>query len=348
MAKQKGTVRCDCDTLRSWRCPCTFGPTKVYVELLLILVHTFVVARLLLLLEGRAPLKSEDIITLFRNTKSHDSVIRTSIIYSGPTSLDKEVYLENFEFFLKHGLPSSRHDGCDLPIDVFVVLTTETYRHYRDTLRRYNESCGEIQIIIREDKCYDMESARVALVDPRQRFEKVVFVNCGLKGPFSSPQNIRFWTRSFTDRIDERVKLTGITINCGGKLHMHHAHVQSMLWATDKTGLASIIDAGAIYDCGWELSRWHGREELINTYELGLSRAVLRAGYLIQDQLNRTFAWRTATNSECSDLWNDDHLVEKYSPEALVFWKVTRKAQGLALPKWVASVNGDLEKARVY
>ena len=257
---------------------------------------------------------------------------KTIIVYSGPTSLVTQLYLDNFEYFLKHGLPSSRH-GCRLHFAVILVLTSTVLDRYADSIAHYNASCGEIQTLTREDRCYDMESARIALAS-RPDFNKLVFLNCGLSGPFRSAQNLQFWASEITARLSANVKLTGITINCGGKLNVSHAHVQSMLWATDRIGIASIVKAGAIYDCGDQLSEAHGRSNLIVRYELGLSRAVLKSGYAIQDQTNRTFTWDSALSAKCPDLWNDPQLVSKISPERLIFWKVSRPMQAVALSRW--------------
>jgi len=266
-------------------------------------------------------------------TSSSDNNL-TLVIYSGPTTLNNQLYNDNFEYFLKHGLPSSRH-GCNLGITVVVVLTNATLNHYAGLISKYNATCGEIQTMVREDRCLDMESARTVLAT-RTTFDKLVFLNCGLKGPFTTTQKSRYWTSEFTGRLTSDVKLTGITINCGGKLNVHHAHVQSMLWATDKVGLASIQRAGAIYDCGEQLSMKDGRSRLILKYELGLSRAVLKDGYAIQDLTNRTYHWTDAQASTCRDLWNDMNLYKQYSPSTLLFWKVSRGSQAKALAhSWV-------------
>ena len=104
-----------------------------------------------------------------------------------------------------------------------------------------------------------------------------------------------------------------------------------MLWATDKVGLAAIQRAGAIYDCKDQLSTKNGRDQLIVDYEMGLSRAVLKEGYAIQDMTNRTFHWKEAQAAVCPNVWNDARLVDKHSPETLLFWKVSYKKQAKAL-----------------
>jgi hypothetical protein len=162
---------------------------------------------------------------------------------------------------------------------------------------------------------------------PSIDFDKMVFVNCGLKGPFINPNDPLFWAYKFTEMITTDVKLSGLTINCDGKLHVHHAHVQSMLWATDRIGLSVILKAGAIYDCKDQLSRHDGRAHLIIRYEMGVSKAIMKAGYGIQDWTGKRFDWASAQAARCTDMWNDANLACKYSPETMVFWKVTRWQQ---------------------
>ncbi|GMH81396.1 hypothetical protein TrVE_jg8746 [Triparma verrucosa] len=103
-----------------------------------------------------------------------------------------------------------------------------------------------------------------------------------------------------------------------------------MLWSTDREGLSIIIESGAIYDCGDQLQGSHGRDQLIVDYEMGLSRAVMLAGYAIRDLTNRKYTW-SDLNARCHDLWDNDKLIDKYSPDRLVFWKVSRKGQLEAL-----------------
>ena len=89
---------------------------------------------------------------------------RTVVVYSGPTDLGNQLYLDNFDYFLQHGLPSSR-GACVPGVAVILVLTTETLARYASCLRAYNATCGELRTITRVNRCYDMESARLALTD---------------------------------------------------------------------------------------------------------------------------------------------------------------------------------------
>merc|ERR1719384_724922 len=63
-----------------------------------------------------------------------------------------------------------------------------------------------------------------------------------------------------------------------------HPHVQSFAIATDRIGIDIIKNSDAVYDCGMsndqditEEQRW----EIINRYEIGMSRQIINAGYSI-------------------------------------------------------------------
>jgi len=79
--------------------------------------------------------------------------------------------------------------------------------------------------------------------------------------------------------LSDKVKLTGVSINMS-----FFPHVQSMTLATDRVGIETIKNSGAVYDCGImndvemnEEERWN----IIDRYELGMSRAILNAGFTI-------------------------------------------------------------------
>ena len=282
----------------------------------------------------------------------------TTVIYSGPTNMEESTYDENFRFFLRHGLPCSYkdlthhdHQVHERPIRFVFVLTSVAKRKYGDYIRALNQSsCGnDLHILIRENRCYDMESARIAFhgshrYDVLGQMDHVIFVNCGLLGPLlhkniTTPKELDeapFWTESFTDMIDDKIKLSGLTFNCGGKKDQIHAHIQSMLWATDRTGLQRILASDAIYDCGDQLSTRTGRDELIARYEMGLSRAIMKAGYGIASHLPTQpgiFVWDNATEVVnatkfprwCRDLWFRKQLKNHIGNDGLLFYKRSRE-----------------------
>lgn len=107
--------------------------------------------------------------------------------------------------------------------------------------------------------------------------------------------------------------------------------LQFMLWATDQKGLKVILDSDAIYDCGNQLSQENGRDQLIVQYELGISRAIMKAGYAIVSNLNTvqpsSYVWENATNNLpnwCTDMWYKERLAKDVG-NGLLFYKVSRE-----------------------
>jgi hypothetical protein len=98
-----------------------------------------------------------------------------------------------------------------------------------------------------------------------------------------------------------------------------------MLWATDLTGMQIITSSPAIYDCGDQLSHKEGLGSLIGRYELGLSRAVMKAGYSIAATQPK---FRVIPAEEASvhaavypDFWHESMST---SATSVVFAKVSR------------------------
>jgi len=263
---------------------------------------------------------------------------RTVIVYSGPTKSDCEeeknkLYHENFRFFLSHGLPCSYEPAAGF--DVIIVLTNETYIQYKNVLSTVNAECGGVKVLLREDRCYDMESHRVALsFINRSKYEHFVFLNCGLIGPMQPVYSHDiYWASTITKYITAETKLVGLSVNCGCyKFICGKPHVQSFLWATDTTGLQAILQAEAIFDCGHQLAK-SARDDAIMLYEIGMSQAIIEAGYSIRpvnyiQGLNMTFSlenYRKAPYPEkCIDIWNPrarTTLDISMSPLDSLFWK---------------------------
>ena len=318
----------------------------------------------------------------------------TLIVYSGPTDARESLYDNNFQFFLRHGLPCSYHKGQLGRVHVVIVLTGATIAKYETEITRYNQTCGDLMLVERADRCYDMQSALSVLDgvpttgEPSAlaaSYEHIVYLNCGVLGPLlslSRPAAEPFWASRFVEMLsdaDPPTKLSGLAINCGGKLGYSQAHVQSMLWATDAQGLRSILRSGAIFDCGRMLDREDGRDQLIVRYELGLSKAVLRDGFAINalhggGSERQPYLWGNATSASpgfpggCHDIWQDSIAAQwQHSDmastaggsgtfeelvEHMLFWKVTRwsppelqrYAERMdALPAGVAELRRTLE-----
>ena len=208
---------------------------------------------------------------------------RAIVAYSAPTSMDlsdpkQSMYHTNFLYFLDNAIDCTKHS-------TLIVTTEEVAEVYRPRIEELNqELCGNslysIRLTLRVDKCYDMESMATFLRETdTNQYDYFLYVNCGMIGPKTKGDDDKHWTETFTSRLSDKVKLSGVSINMS-----FYPHVQSMVLATDRVGIEIIKNSGAVYDCGvmnnvamTENERWN----IIDRYELGMSRAIIEAGYTI-------------------------------------------------------------------
>jgi hypothetical protein len=188
----------------------------------------------------------------------------TLVLYSGPaigcSGSKANIYHHNFLMFLTYGLPC---DFPDLDLDVILSLTNETYGLYNDSISSSCKMQGSLSVALRPNKCRDLGAVHGMLpFADVARYSYFVFLNCGLAGPFLLKNAGMYWTQYFTNQIQGKVKLTGLSVNCNGALGTKSPHVQSMLFATDTIGLP-IIAKDAIYDCGTQLETKSGKEKLV-------------------------------------------------------------------------------------
>ena len=110
-------------------------------------------------------------------------------------------------------------------------------------------------------------------------YERFVFVNCGVTGP-APPTKDRPgpWTSRFTSLLDDRVKMTGLSMNC--RL-VDGVHIQSMAYALDRVGLDLVVKSGAIFDCLEEPHRNHV-DYIVENYEKKMGKVILDAGYALR------------------------------------------------------------------
>ncbi len=146
---------------------------------------------------------------------------------------------------------------------------------------------SSIKIIIREDRCFDMESLRIVTEQKgirqlRKEYDNILFLNCGMVGPKLGPLSpipsaSQFhWTELFTSLLTDSVRMSGLTINPCLYKKCSSPHVQSFLFALSTETLQILLSAGCIYDC--ELD---DKEKIIDRYEIGMSETLLNQGYSI-------------------------------------------------------------------
>jgi hypothetical protein len=274
---------------------------------------------------------------------------RTLVVYSGPTSMNEregknELYLRNFDFFLKHGVDCTNHDTV-------VVVTEPVEQAYRSKIAALQQECQTqghfVTTLIREPVCYDMESMRIVLYNSTldvMSYDYFVYVNCGMSGP--APKESRKndtlpWTFNLTSKLNEKIKMVGLSINC----YQCNPHVQSFTFAVDRVGLEVLRLSNAIYNC--RQSKFYLRPsfrklryEIIKRYEIGMSGAILNAGYGISSVLWETTIFaHNKTSCQADDYWTQDDLLETFchlpSLNETIFFKTSR-----LLPQHIADQIG--------
>ncbi|CAE7029819.1 unnamed protein product, partial [Symbiodinium sp. KB8] len=173
---------------------------------------------------------------------------RTLVIYSGPVTVDTRkakvaMYLRNFRYFLKYATCPDAH------VEILVVVgRSVNIAAFQPGV----EIGGKVTWLRRGPNCYDFEAYRIGLryigAENLKRYDRFVFLNCGIGGPFL-PEEVMtsriHWSRFFTSRVTEKVKLVGITMSNQAAtpafVGQRYNHVQSMLWATDLSGLQVIL-----------------------------------------------------------------------------------------------------------
>lgn len=228
---------------------------------------------------------------IFQGTSHNNSLIsnganqkkeRVVVAYSAPTSLDQSIgknamYFKNFHYFLDHAIDCKKHSTVIVATRVVVNEYRSRIEEMNDTLCRSSQFT--IELLEREDKCYDMESMATFLRETDSSdYDYFLYINCGVVGPKTKGED--HWTKIFTSRLSPAVKLTGVSINMS-----FYPHVQSFVLATDTIGIEIIKKSHSIYDCGVKNDRSMTDDErwkIIQTYEIGMSRAIIDAGYSIQ------------------------------------------------------------------
>ena len=80
------------------------------------------------------------------------------------------------------------------------------------------------------------------------------------------------WTSHFTQLLDDKVKMSGLTLNCDVVQGLEH--IMSMVYALDRIGLDIVMKSGAIFDC-----LINEEKDIINNYERKMGNVILDAGY---------------------------------------------------------------------
>lgn len=182
-----------------------------------------------------------------------------------------EWYQENLRFFLRVAMDPT-HDS-DV-VDYVLVVNGDTKLPLTKLLAAtpaHRE--GRVRVVHRPNTCYDGGTmGEVLRAYPRlaTAYRYFVLMNASVRGPFL-PRYFAAtvggpWTAVLTSLLSDETKLVGTTLSC-----QTHVHVQSMVLATDRVGLAVLQERGVL-KCPATL------RQAIHTYELQASAAILDAG----------------------------------------------------------------------
>lgn len=218
-----------------------------------------------------------------RHTTPNKTLV--AYIYSGT---DGE-YANNFRYFLREGI---RPD--DALVDYVLVIqqvADPAADPPADDLTRV-QTYTNVRILQHRNACYDLGTLGW-LYDELERehedalapYSAFVWINSSVRGPFLPPYinpDTFPWTRAFTDKLTDDIKLVGATISCGESgPHPPTAHVQSYAVATDAVGLDLIRKNSTVLAC------YNTMQDVVFYGERGITETILNAGYGLDSLMAR-------------------------------------------------------------
>lgn len=181
---------------------------------------------------------------------------------------------------------SQENDNCDY---IIVVQVSDMEDDVPDVLKSVN--MRNLRVMKHENKCFDigtvgwvfsvLEVFDSGYLDSYSYF---IWLNSSVRGPFlpSYLKDKYHWSRAFTEKLSDNVKLVGSTICCGQSGdHLPALHVQSYAIATDSVGLGVLRSNDTIFNCYDEMA------DVVFHSEQGMSEAILNAGYSIDSLMSR-------------------------------------------------------------
>lgn len=246
---------------------------------------------------------------------------RALVLY---TYSESETARPNLDYFLKKGL----HDAADF---VFILNGDTTVKDLIPVL-------DNIRVIERENTCYDLGSMGEVLRqdDLWRKYKRFITMNASIRGPFLPTYDSPLcWTDIFLNRLNNKTKLVGTTMNCDPR-----PHVQSMLWATDDVSMSILLDpnlahAVALQDPFGEpedpigMSFCHETMDQAIHTETGSTQLILSQGYEV-DVMMTAYAPATDPDNYCKFGQHDDILYDgqyygtNIHPYETVFVKANR------------------------
>jgi len=183
----------------------------------------------------------------------------------------EDLYKENFEYFLQHGILDE--------IDYYIVINGTSSV---DIPTRSN-----IRVYVRENIGFDFAAYSYVIPLIEKTYDYYFFSNTSVRGPYLKNGADPKWYNRFIELFDENVHIVGTTINictyeplCG----KFAPHVQSMFFVLDKQYLNELIQDDFFNE--EEINKME-MNTLIREKEVGLSKKAIEKGYNINCILSK-------------------------------------------------------------
>lgn len=190
-------------------------------------------------------------------------------------------------------------DGCDY----YIIIQQQEPLHGNHT--RFLKSLPRnARVLYHSNECFDLGTVGWLLSQSWLHiasYKHVVLINSSVRGPFV-PIYLRdkvHWTRIFTEKLNDDVKLVGSTISCGiSHNYPPTPHVQTYAVATDDVGIQILLSSSNALRCHKSMN------DAVTDGEIGASAAILKAGYNIDSLMLRyqKVDWRLLHNSSTTEL----------------------------------------------
>ncbi|RYP85452.1 hypothetical protein DL769_001005 [Monosporascus sp. CRB-8-3] len=256
-----------------------------------------------------------------KTTKTEKKKPRPLILYAYSGT---ETALENPRYFVTNGL----HGAADF---VFVLNGPTDAASMLIPRDRPN-----VRVVSRPNTCYDLGShGEVLRKDGLWKgYDRFIVLNASVRGPFVPYWNGACWSDVYLDRVTEKVKPVGMTVNC--RLQMH---VQSMIWATDSIGMELLLyprrdesegDGGRLV----ALQGCYNEKDVAIGAEVGATAVIQGAGYEV-DAMMAAFHGGSSGQDYCESesgigagagdgLFDSAYFGTNVHPYETVFFKANR------------------------
>ena len=199
------------------------------------------------------------------------------------------IYNKRVEHFIKNSIFDDEN------ID-FIIISNNINKN--EEIEKNIEKFKNTKIIYRENIGFDFGGWSYAILKDNlyYKYNKFLFVNSSVIGPFIPSNYNKRWVYKFVDELKDNIKLFGCTINTNGKPKTD-SHVQSYLFTMDKITLEYLIKCKIFSNTYIAKSL----KQAIYKKEILMSRKIIQnnwnIGSLLSCYKNVDFTFKTSNNN---------------------------------------------------